>query len=561
MKRTLSLIVVLITATSLSAETRTRYLIATRLPAGATKLQMISDAATAEKHAVRKFTYVNAFAADLTEAEAAELRKSSAVRYIAPVVERSISDRTNAQLQPLSSRRYSEQQTIPYGIDAIGARQLWPYTRGGGGVINVVVGDTGIDLTHPDLQSHYMGGYSVFDGSTNPVDDHGHGTHVSGTIAAADNGFGVVGVAPDVRLWSVKVLRANGTGNDENIIAGVDWVIAKKRELGGNWILSLSLGASTASDAEKEAFVRAISEGILVVAAAGNRSQPKLDLPAAYDGVLAISAIDSANAMASFSSFGNGVGFAAPGVAVLSTVRVGTASGVDIEIGVGQVVEAIPLVGTSKGEVTGQTVFCGFGRPGEVPADLTGKIAVFRRSPPVETCEADPTKAECPPVRFKEKALSAKAAGAAGVIILPNDSRGANLLWTLLADEGDEPSMYPLVVSVAEKDVEKIMATIGKEPITAGFRLDDYESWNGTSMATPHVAASAALVWSLAPTATAEQVRLAMKLTAFDLGTPGYDERYGYGRIDPFAAAKFLAPAVLGVPNPPPPLPRKRPGH
>jgi serine protease len=80
-------------------------------------------------------------------------------------------------------------------------------------------------------------------------------------------------------------------------------------------------------------------------------------------------------------------------------------------------------------------------------------------------------------------------------------------------------------------------------------------------MATPHVAGSAALVWSLAPTATAEQVRIAMKMTAFDLGAPGYDDRYGYGRVDPLAAAKFLAPNVLGVPAPPPPEPRKRPGH
>ena len=562
MKRTLALFVVLIIATSLSAETRTRYLIATRLPAGATKLQMISDAATAEKHAVRKFTNVNAFAADLTEAEAAELRKSSGVRYVSPVVERSISDGTRGRIPARSSAgRYSREQSVPYGIDAIGARQLWAYTRGGGGVVNVVVGDTGIDYNHPELKDRYVGGYSVFTQKDDPFDDHGHGTHVSGTIAAADNEFGVVGVAPAARLWAVKVLRENGTGTDENVIAGVDWVINKKRELGGNWILSLSLGSGTASDAEKEAFVRALAEGILVVAAAGNRAMPRIDIPAVYNGVIAVSAIDVKNELASFSSYGSGVGFAAPGVAVLSTVRVGTASGVDIEIGNGDIIEAYPLLGSSKGEITGQTVFCGYGRAGEVPANLAGKVAVFKRSPSIESCEANPAKEDCPAVRFKEKALAAKNAGAAGVIILPNDGRGANSLWTLLADDGDNTSMFPLAVSVGLEDVDKIMATIGKEPVIAGFRVEDYEAWNGTSMATPHVSAAAALVWSLAPTATAEQVRIALKMTAFDLGPKGYDDKFGYGRIDPFAAAKWLAPAVIGVPAPPPTQPRKRLGH
>src|SRR5450759_552380 len=128
------------------------------------------------------------------------MQKSSDVRYLSPVVGRSVEVIDMPRLQPGSEARSSHFQTVPYGIDLVHARDVWPVTRGKG-TVNVVVIDTGIDYTHPDLKEAYAGGYNVFTKTNDPKDDHGHGTHVAGIIAAADNDFGVVGVAPEVRLW------------------------------------------------------------------------------------------------------------------------------------------------------------------------------------------------------------------------------------------------------------------------------------------------------------------------------------------------------------------------
>src|SRR6185295_11718477 len=112
-------------------------------------------------------------------------------------------------------------QVTPWGLTMVHAPDVWVATRGEN--VNVAVLDTGIDATHPDLKDAYAGGYNTFDASKPPVDGHRHGTHVSGTIAAADNAFGVVGVAPHVKLWAVKVLADDGVGTNENIVAGFDW--------------------------------------------------------------------------------------------------------------------------------------------------------------------------------------------------------------------------------------------------------------------------------------------------------------------------------------------------
>src|SRR5205807_2632085 len=95
----------------------------------------------------------------------------------------------------------------------------WPVTHGEG--INVVIIDTGIDYTHPDLSAVYAGGLNTFGNTDDPKDDNGHGTHVAGTIAAADNAVGVVGVAPHVKLWSVKVLNIADFSNQGQELAVV----------------------------------------------------------------------------------------------------------------------------------------------------------------------------------------------------------------------------------------------------------------------------------------------------------------------------------------------------
>ncbi|MGZ8810235.1 MAG: S8 family serine peptidase [Thermoanaerobaculia bacterium] len=547
MKKLLAFLITLSVAAPLLAQSKTRYLISMRTPAGKSALRIVSDAAGAGAHDVRTFSNLDFFAADLTEAEAAALQKSSDVRYLSPVVERTVEVIDMPRLQPGSQARSSHIQTVPYGIDLVHARDVWPLTRGKG-TVNVVVVDTGIDYTHPDLQAAYAGGYNVFTKTNDPKDDHGHGTHVAGIIAAADNDFGVAGVAPEVRLWSVKVLQANGQGTDETVMAGLDWVISRKHESGGNWIVNLSLGATSSSPAERTAFARAIDENILVVAAAGNHGFAVLDYPAGYDRVVAVSAIGADSRMADFSSYGVGTVFAAPGVDVLSSVPVGS-------VEVGEVFtdpnttfnNVYPLTGAAMGEVTAETVYCGYGKTTEIPAEVKGKIALIRRYGPNNE-----------QIYFRDKAKNALAAGAAGVVIVPPDEAPNRVGWTLYAEPGDTSFQFPITVSVNPQDGANLIANAGKQTITISHSTDDYGRLSGTSMATPHVAGVAALVWSLAPDASAEQIRLALKLSAFDLGTRGYDAQFGYGRIDALAGAKYVDPAAYGLPPTKPPVPTRR---
>ncbi|HEY8713358.1 MAG TPA: S8 family serine peptidase [Thermoanaerobaculia bacterium] len=541
MKKLLAVLITLCAALPLLAQSKTRYLISMRHPAAVSGLPLVRDITEAVAHDVRAFSNVDFVAADLSDVEAAELKRSSDVRFIVPVVPRSLdSVETPVTHRIETQSRYSKAQVVPYGIDLVHARDVWPYTRGK--TVNVAVVDTGIDYTHPDLKDRYQGGYNTFTKTNDPMDDHGHGTHVSGIIGATDNNFGVVGVAPEVRLWAAKVLQANGTGTDETVMAGIDWVINKKHELGGNWIVNLSLGANSPSEPERQMFARAIDEGVLVVAAAGNSGSRGIDYPGAYDQVVAVSAIDSASNLASFSSFGPGVEFAGPGVDVVSTFRTGVVKDAEIDSGTATLGTAFPLSGSSLGEITADTIYCGIGKPEQFPAETKGKIALITRGE----------------LQFREKTRNALTAGAVGVVIVPpvDDVNRAN--WTLIVEAADETFTWPVVVSSSAKDGQALIDNAGKSPITISYAPDDYTALSGTSMATPHVAGVAALVWSLAPNATAQDIRLAMKLSAFDLGNKGYDEDFGYGRVDALASAKYVSPGLFGLPPTPPPVPTRR---
>jgi subtilisin len=210
-------------------------------------------------------------------------------------------------------------ETIPTGVQQVNAPQAWGYSQGKG--IRVAVVDTGIDFNHPDLQPNYVGGTSFVPGAATPMDDHGHGTHCAGTIAAAIDGSNVVGVAPLASLYAVKVLDQNGSGQFSWIIAGIDWCIQN-----GIHVVSMSLGGGAAPAALETMCNTAWSKGLLLVAAAGNaqRQMPvppaasNVGFPAKYQNVIAVSAIDSSNVIAEFSSRGPEVDVCAPGVTVLS---------------------------------------------------------------------------------------------------------------------------------------------------------------------------------------------------------------------------------------------------
>ncbi|MCW3491152.1 S8 family serine peptidase [Dethiobacter alkaliphilus] len=208
---------------------------------------------------------------------------------------------------------YALEQTIPWGILRIRAPQVWPYTQGSGATIAVL--DTGIG-PHADLPAP-LKATNTIDNSGN-LDAHGHGSHVAGTIVALNNSIGVVGAAPQVDLYSAKVLADNGTGTAASVAAGIEWAVEQ-----GADIINMSFGSATGSQTIEKASLAAYDQGVLLVAAAGNSGNSNgtgdsVTYPAKYPSVIAVAAIDSTNQRANFSSTGSAVELAAPGVDVLS---------------------------------------------------------------------------------------------------------------------------------------------------------------------------------------------------------------------------------------------------
>ncbi len=214
---------------------------------------------------------------------------------------------------------FAFEQSTPWGVNRIDAEQVWPGGNTGAGV-DVAILDTGIDANHPDLAVvdgvNYSGPLDK-DGSTDPTywnDGHGHGTHCAGIVAALNNDIGVVGVAPGARLHAVKVLADTGYGYTSDVIQGLDWCAANHMH-----VASMSLGGGDTVSLE-HACDAAFAAGVLLVAAAGNYSGP-VGYPAAYGSVIAVSATDDKDKLASFSNFGPEIELAAPGVRIYSTYK------------------------------------------------------------------------------------------------------------------------------------------------------------------------------------------------------------------------------------------------
>lgn len=516
MKRTFPAVLALFLTTAAFAAETQRYLVATRRPAMQAAMRQIEDI---ETRAVVPFETFNGFAADLTEADVASLRASGEVRWVEPVLER----------HAFAQERDLLRQIVPFGLNAIYARQA--QLGRVEGVINVVVADTGLDYHHPELKDVFAGGRNVIANTDDPLDDDWHGTHIAGTIAAADNNIGVVGVAPNIRLWGVKVLNGHGAGTTEHVVKGLDWIAAKKDEVGGNWIVNLSLGAYTESPGEREAFQRIRDKGILVIAASGNLSTATVPaavaFPAAYPSVISVGATTIDGQLAYFSGQGPELDFTAPGVEILSTVPVGRSDVSYVADGsTATIVQE--LIGSKKGVVSAEFVYCGFGKLDEFPSRVAGRIALLQRGGEIT---------------FAEKTRRAKAAGATAVAIFDNVPVPQGY-WTLVQNDEDRAFDWPVTVRLSMQAGEALLAK-GPHTITVAFTTDDYFASSGTSMSCPHVVGAAALVWSLAPEATAAQVMNALTVTATDLGDPGPDTRFGAGMVNAYAAARFLAPSAF----------------
>ncbi len=280
--------------------------------------------------------------------------------------------------------------SLQWGPQKIQADYAWNTTTGSNKVLVCVV-DTGIDYNHPDLAANYVPlGYNWVSNNSDVLDDFGHGTHCAGIIAAEiNNGVGIAGLA-QVKIMAEKAFDASGYGTDYNcanaIINATD---------AGAKIISMSWGGSSPSTVLEDALKYAYDHGVLLVAAAGNSGSSTKSYPAAYPDVIAVTATDSNDQLAYFSSYGDWVELAAPGVDIYSTT---------------------------------------------------------------------PT--------------------------------------------------YPVTLS------------------EEGVITMNYSYLSGTSMACPCVAGVAALTWSEFPKMSRDVLRLHLRDTADDLGTPGFDIYYGYGRVN-----------------------------
>jgi len=230
---------------------------------------------------------------------------------------------------------------LDYSRGILKVQGAWRTTQGSRDVIVAVI-DSGVDYNHPDLKANILVneaeragtpgsdddgngyiddvyGWDFFNNRANAFDDNKHGTHCSGIIAAALNGQGIAGVAPNVRILPVKFLGADGSGATDAAIRAIDYAVAR----GAN-ILSMSWGGGGRSELLNEAIQRAVQRGVLVVAAAGNDASfndSTPSFPASYPGVIAVASTDESDQLSPFSNYGpQSVFIAAPGSRIYSTV-------------------------------------------------------------------------------------------------------------------------------------------------------------------------------------------------------------------------------------------------
>lgn len=290
-------------------------------------------------------TALRAYTAEVSPGQARRLAADPGVVAVVPDARIAGDEGITAQHTPYGIRRVYGTRSAAARINGVDERVD----------ADVAIFDTGIDPTHADL--NVVGGYNCTSSNRSDwKDEQGHGTHVAGTVGALDNGSGVVGVAPGVRLWSVRILDENGEGYLSWWICGLDWIAAQKDPVDPSRPLIEAVNMSvtrwgsddgncglTNRDVLHQAICRVVARGITVVAAAANDAGPASKrTPAAYNEVITVSALadtdgkpgalggnlcwswgtyDRDDTFADFSNYGSDVDLIAPGKCIYSTKR------------------------------------------------------------------------------------------------------------------------------------------------------------------------------------------------------------------------------------------------
>jgi major intracellular serine protease len=215
---------------------------------------------------------------------------------------------------------------IPYGVRQLKAPEIWEKGEKGSGIV-VAILDTGIDKTHPDLKGQIIDGRNFTDSGTHKDfdDRNGHGTHVAGTIAAAENGAGVVGVAPEAKLLIGKVLGDDGSGSYDWIRKGIQWATDWRGKNGERVrVINMSLGGAYNDPRQYKAILEACAAGIIVCVASGNEGDSREDTfeygyPSNYQECVTVAACDENKKLAYFSNNHKLVDVIGAGVKVMST--------------------------------------------------------------------------------------------------------------------------------------------------------------------------------------------------------------------------------------------------
>ncbi|HEX6929508.1 MAG TPA: S8 family serine peptidase [Gammaproteobacteria bacterium] len=407
-------------------------------------------------------------------------------------------------------KRFLMSETQPYGIAMVQADDLALQPASANRTVCII--DSGYSLGHEDLPSNNVNGTNDSGTGNWFTDENHHGTHVAGTIAAvAGNNTGVVGVFrnQNVNIHIIKVFGADGWAYSSSLVTA-----AQECEAAGANVISMSLGGSMSSRAEDRYFADAYNRGVLSIAAAGNDGNTRKSYPASYASVMSVAAVDQNKAVADFSQKNDAVEIAAPGVGVKSTVPMGSGSEASVTVG-SQGFDALGMEGTPTGSASGALVDCGLGAsacPGG-----GGQVCLIQRGD----------------IAFADKVLACQAGGGVAAVVYNNEA--GPLSGTL----GETATGIPSV-GVSDTQGAALMGMLGQSA-TVFVGAGNYAFFDGTSMATPHVSAVAALAWSNNLGCTNDDVRNALNATAEDLGTAGRDNETGYGLVQARAASDYLA--------------------
>ncbi len=410
---------------------------------------------------------------------------------------------------PSTGAPYLSGQLVPYGIKQVQA-DLLPSGDANTANRKICIIDSGYDRAHEDLPkgTNITGDYDSGTGWWY-TDENRHGTHVAGTIAALNNsGVGVVGVNPNnkIKLHIVKVFGANGWAYSSSLSTA-----ANKCKTAGANVVSMSLGGPTYSATENTTFSNLAKAGVLLLAAAGNdgadpdpAKQVAVSYPAGYSSVISVGAVDEAKNWASFSQYNTKVELAGPGVNVLSTVPMGFGSVSSGSVG-GVSYTVGDMTGSPKKSATAALFDFGLGTA--VNTAASGKVCLIQRGT----------------VDFATKVTNCQNSGGVGAIVY-NNAAG-----TFGGTLGTSVTTIPSITATDVVGAE-MKAKVGQSA-TVAVTATNYAHLDGTSMATPHVSAVAALVWSYFPTCTAAQMRVTLSKSVIDLGAVGRDVKYGHGLV------------------------------